>query len=224
MRHAILMAGLLVSAMAFAAPASAAIIITPDQSASTSENVQFNDGLPVNVNPMTALTNFDRPVIFTSNEDLGVAGGNGQNGGVTGSGDGDISVLAIQLEDITTAMSAAQFNIFEISGVTTTVTISAYDQFGALAATLADYSLNLGNGNNGQDWFSVKTTGDSLISRIEIATNPSVAKIAQFRLTAADIPTSPVPEPATWTMLIAGFGMVGGAMRRRRREHALAVA
>jgi hypothetical protein len=25
-----------------------------------------------------------------------------------------------------------------------------------------------------------------------------------------------VPEPATWAMMIAGFGMVGGALRRRR--------
>ena len=25
-----------------------------------------------------------------------------------------------------------------------------------------------------------------------------------------------VPEPATWTMMIAGFGLVGGALRRRR--------
>jgi hypothetical protein len=25
-----------------------------------------------------------------------------------------------------------------------------------------------------------------------------------------------VPEPATWTMLIAGFGLVGGLARRRR--------
>jgi hypothetical protein len=25
-----------------------------------------------------------------------------------------------------------------------------------------------------------------------------------------------VPEPATWTMLIAGFGLVGTAVRRRR--------
>lgn len=29
--------------------------------------------------------------------------------------------------------------------------------------------------------------------------------------------TAPVPEPATWAMLIAGFGMLGFAMRRRRR-------
>lgn len=28
---------------------------------------------------------------------------------------------------------------------------------------------------------------------------------------------SPVPEPATWAMMIAGFGLVGGAMRRRRK-------
>ncbi|WP_375397803.1 PEPxxWA-CTERM sorting domain-containing protein [uncultured Sphingomonas sp.] len=32
-----------------------------------------------------------------------------------------------------------------------------------------------------------------------------------------------VPEPATWAMMIAGFGLVGGAMRTRRRE-ALAAA
>ncbi|MBS3962622.1 MAG: PEPxxWA-CTERM sorting domain-containing protein [Sandarakinorhabdus sp.] len=25
-----------------------------------------------------------------------------------------------------------------------------------------------------------------------------------------------VPEPATWAMMIAGFGLVGGALRRRR--------
>jgi hypothetical protein len=27
-----------------------------------------------------------------------------------------------------------------------------------------------------------------------------------------------VPEPATWTMMIAGFGMIGFAMRARRRR------
>ncbi|MDF2902250.1 MAG: hypothetical protein K0Q62_2309 [Phenylobacterium sp.] len=36
------------------------------------------------------------------------------------------------------------------------------------------------------------------------------------------IPGSAVPEPATWTMLIAGFGLAGSAIRRRRRDFALA--
>lgn len=29
-------------------------------------------------------------------------------------------------------------------------------------------------------------------------------------------PTTPVPEPASWAMMIAGFGLIGGALRRRR--------
>ncbi|WP_416907059.1 MAG: PEPxxWA-CTERM sorting domain-containing protein [Polymorphobacter sp.] len=31
-------------------------------------------------------------------------------------------------------------------------------------------------------------------------------------------PDAPVPEPASWAMLIAGFGLVGAAARRRRRQ------
>jgi hypothetical protein len=33
-----------------------------------------------------------------------------------------------------------------------------------------------------------------------------------------------VPEPATWAMMIAGFGVAGGALRRRRREERVAIA
>lgn len=33
-----------------------------------------------------------------------------------------------------------------------------------------------------------------------------------------------VPEPATWAMLIAGFGMVGGVMRRRKSAPRVAIA
>lgn len=35
-------------------------------------------------------------------------------------------------------------------------------------------------------------------------------------------PVPGVPEPATWMMLISGFGLVGGAMRQRRRSLVLA--
>jgi hypothetical protein len=35
---------------------------------------------------------------------------------------------------------------------------------------------------------------------------------------------SAVPEPATWAMLLGGFGMLGGAMRSARRKQKVAVA
>lgn len=40
------------------------------------------------------------------------------------------------------------------------------------------------------------------------------SKIYSFTATGAD---APVPEPSTWAMMIAGFGLVGAAMRRRAR-------
>jgi hypothetical protein len=36
--------------------------------------------------------------------------------------------------------------------------------------------------------------------------------------------TGTVPEPASWALMIAGFGMVGGAMRRTARQRARTVA
>jgi len=35
---------------------------------------------------------------------------------------------------------------------------------------------------------------------------------------------APVPEPATWAMMIGGFGLVGGAMRYRRGKQAVSFA
>lgn len=40
-----------------------------------------------------------------------------------------------------------------------------------------------------------------------------------WTFTLSDSPITPpggVPEPATWAMMIVGFGMIGGAVRRRR--------
>lgn len=38
-----------------------------------------------------------------------------------------------------------------------------------------------------------------------------------YRVTISDSAVSAVPEPATWTMMICGFGAIGGALRRRKR-------
>ena len=78
------------------------------------------------------------------------------------------------------------------------------------ASTLASYAINPTYGSNNKEYFGF-----------------SGANITSVRLTAAtsgdwvfiDNLTSvggAVPEPASWAMLIAGFGVVGASMRRRR--------
>jgi hypothetical protein len=43
-------------------------------------------------------------------------------------------------------------------------------------------------------------------------------------LRVSDLVGTAVPEPATWAMLIVGFGLVAGQIRRRRRSGSLAIA
>lgn len=46
--------------------------------------------------------------------------------------------------------------------------------------------------------------------------NFDILKNLGFTYTTAQMYTAAVPEPASWAMMIAGFALVGGAMRRRR--------
>lgn len=43
-------------------------------------------------------------------------------------------------------------------------------------------------------------------------------------LTISEVAASAVPEPATWLLMFGGIGMVGTALRVRRRNHLLAIA
>lgn len=52
----------------------------------------------------------------------------------------------------------------------------------------------------------------------DFAGGPTVAT-----LTISDGAIASVPEPTTWAMTIFGFGLIGGVMRRRRRNVATAV-
>lgn len=40
---------------------------------------------------------------------------------------------------------------------------------------------------------------------------------AGYQLTSSDVETGAVPEPASWALMVGGFGLVGGALRSRRR-------
>lgn len=72
-----------------------------------------------------------------------------------------------------------------------------------IAAIISGLSISAGSS------FAIRWT-DSTVSP---GTNDGMA-IDDLSLTA--ITASPVPETGTWAMMVAGFGLLGGAMRRRR--------
>jgi len=61
--------------------------------------------------------------------------------------------------------------------------------------------------------FTIAKYGFNLWPRLAGGT---VANIADFAPNNATITAGAVPEPATWALLIAGFGGIGAAQRRRR--------
>lgn len=70
----------------------------------------------------------------------------------------------------------------------------------------------------GDNRFAIEgTDGDSLTKVQWVATGGAVGRHKQTRVEDV-IGTSAVPEPGTWGLMILGIGMVGGAMRGKRRQ------
>jgi hypothetical protein len=57
---------------------------------------------------------------------------------------------------------------------------------------------------------------------VQLVTTPLAANFDDFRFGAVDV-VAGVPEPATWAMMLGGFGLVGSAMRRKQ-SHRIVLA
>jgi hypothetical protein len=73
---------------------------------------------------------------------------------------------------------------------------------------------------NGETKFTI-TGNVTPITTLAFTFNPDVGSGRQFRV--RDVGQTSVPEPASWAMMLAGFGGIGAMMRRRRSTPALAV-
>jgi hypothetical protein len=112
----------------------------------------------------------------------------------------------------------------------TSLTTGTYTNFTALNFAIAPTgATGLRDGNLNQTAIAGTISGLSVApgasfflrwSGADAAGNDAGLAIDNFSLNA----TTAVPEPASWAMLIAGFGLVGAAARRRRARHAVALA
>ncbi|WP_380874704.1 hypothetical protein ACFB49_00770 [Sphingomonas sp. DBB INV C78] len=71
-----------------------------------------------------------------------------------------------------------------------------------------------GAGGGGTSWATV-TSGIFTVNQATTLTFAAAGTSESLGGYVDNITLTAVPEPASWAMMIAGFGMVGGAMRRR---------
>jgi hypothetical protein len=117
------------------------------------------------------------------------------------------SVVTMQFS---TAVNGVSFSYNNFAGSQFQGSLNAYNANGVL---LQNFVLTGGNG------WEVKTLTAAGISRIDVigaAVGGSTLIFGIDQLNFTPVATAAVPEPASWAMMIGGFGLVGGAMRRRR--------
>ncbi|NVD44179.1 PEPxxWA-CTERM sorting domain-containing protein [Altererythrobacter sp. HHU K3-1] len=147
-------------------------------------------------------------VNFTSNEMLTVAASQGQ-ARIEGV-DGSLDNLTVTLADAMLSFTEFEFNLFDSLDNTTSVTITLSD------GTMQTFDLS----RNGQNFFGIRATDGDTLTSVSFATNGTgVGDVRQVRIGGISEMTAAVPEPATWALLLLGFGFVGGMMRKTKPAH-----
>jgi hypothetical protein len=193
-----------VAACALAGPAHATIVFSDD----------FDDYMPsLNWNGSGNWATSDSVDLVANNTyNLTCAGGTGNCVDLSGSSPGFIKQtlnLAAGTYRLSFDYTGNQLNAFggpfPMAGFTASV--------GSLIANIGPLS---NSGNAFTTYSGLFTTTGSTILRFDQNGGDN------FRGSIIDnISVAAVPEPATWLMMIAGFGLIGGMMRRRKPQVAV---
>ena len=124
----------------------------------------------------------------------------------------DITAQTAALADLGFAWDGVNVEKIDSLGGSHTV------DFDTLLVGISYIGLHFGKGVGGPGNATAfyKIDGGAGLDAITLAYNASSGAVLYG--------TGAVPEPATWAMMIAGFGLVGGAMRRRKTRIAVTYA
>jgi hypothetical protein len=210
MRYAIMAA---VALGAAAVPASAAPVIT------------FNGGQGGNAAGTTVFQNYDS---LTSGSSIGTDAFVYSSSGSTASrpGFGSSGNFAAVLANGSYSVAFAASSVFSF-------VLGSLDTYNTLLLSFEDgTSLSLAGGDiKGGGAFTSGSTGSATSNGLVTYNAGTGPRMVGATFTSTDnsfefdnLAANGVPEPATWALMILGFGAVGGALRRRTARQAIATA
>lgn len=166
-------------------------------------------------------------------EGLGVAYGSGDEHTIDNNGNGEFILLQFDravtlrdaafntgwwnMNDTDASISYANVN-YAAAGTNYNSTNAAF--WGAAGAQLTANFYSAGStgasGNNTRGINPTGVTGNTWLIAASLSNPDKFKDSYKLRTVRFDVAAA-VPEPGTWAMMIAGFGFVGGAMRRTAR-------
>jgi hypothetical protein len=200
------------AALAVASPAAATIILGVGPGALQPDErlLYFNDPAPgLTIDGQTDVSN--TLVTVEGGETLTSAG----NKTRVDTTDGKISttftfrgfdnqLAGFDLSDGGLAFTSTEFRIF--GGTATELTLTFVDIAGQV------FQQTFGIPANG--FFNASAIDGQQIDYFSVAANGTIGDIRQVRIGGI---TAVIPEPATWAMMLMGFGAAGATLRARRR-------
>lgn len=200
-----------VLAATVATPAFAGVLVTTPGSAAS-----FAAPVVPGAATFTFNVGATNPANFTTTT-LNLATGDVTNGAEPAFSDGSRYLLVTSGNSATLQSTTGyQWVSFYLGSIDTFNTVQILSTTGAVIASFTGSDFVVpANGN--QDLPSTnrritftRSAGDALIGGITFSSSGNSAEI--------DNVVFAVPEPSTWALMLAGFGMVGMAMRARRRR------